>query len=465
MPAQAAKKHVRSHHHRTRVAAATGPTDPAKDAALIVDGQSGRVLYARNATEERHPASLTKMMTLYLLFDALKAGQISMDTVLTFSYHAATQKPTNMHVRAGETMTVETAIEALIVRSANDVAVAVGEALGGTESHFAEIMTAKAHAMGMRNTYYRNASGLPDAMQITTAADLAILARHLAYDHPQYFRYFSDREFVYRGTRYGGHDNLLGRYDGADGIKTGYTGASGFNLVSSVTRGNVHVIGVVMGGVTAQRRDSEMMKLLDNAFEDISKTPTLATRGRIPWRSGGQGVQVAQVSQKGLWHVDRNGNVTPLSRGQTVPYASVRSRPDTDDEDMAESMADKDWTAMPKPAPKQIRVASIAPRVMPKRAVRPDVADAPSASGMHDWTIQIGAYADLTQARSSLATYAEKSMDVLGQAQKIVVPFQSGDGHWVYRARFGPFLEREAKQICAKLTARGQNCYAAVATR
>jgi D-alanyl-D-alanine carboxypeptidase len=472
-PADAGKRRVRMRGHHARVVLPQGRTDPSKDAALIMDGISGRVLYARNATDLRHPASLTKMMTLYLLFDALKGGQIGMDTTLTFSAHAAAQKPTNMRVRAGDTMTVETAIDALIVRSANDVAVAVAEALGGTEPHFAEMMTAKAHALGMRSTLYRNASGLPDTDQITTAVDLGILARHLAYDYPQYFRYFSEREFVYRGVHYGGHDNLLGRYDGADGIKTGYTGASGFNLVSSVTRGNTHVIGVVMGGYTAQRRDNEMVSLLDSAFGDISKTPTLVAHAQLPWRAA-QTVQVAQASQKGIWRVDRDGKMTPLTRGQYAPYSTVRINgvSDSEDEDAAESRGDADWAAMPKPAPKQpaTAVAAYQPQhnvvPIPRRIVRPDVTEAPaSASGMHDWTIQIGAYADLGQAREQLAVYAAKSMDVLGQAQKIVVPYQAVDGRWLYRARFGPFLEREAKQICSKLSTRGQTCYAAVATR
>ena len=247
-PAMAA----RHHHYRVGVRSLPeGLTDPSKDAALIVDGPTGKVLYARNEAAERHPASLTKMMTLYLLFDALKNGQLTMATPLTFSAHAAAQQATNLHLSAGDTITVDTAIRAIVVRSANDVAVAIAEALGGTESHFAEMMTAKARAIGMRDTFFHNASGLPDPLQITTAKDLAVLARHLAYDDLQYFHYFATRDFVYRGVHYVGHDNLLGRYDGADGMKTGYTNASGFNLVSSVVRGNTHIIGVVMG---AERR-------------------------------------------------------------------------------------------------------------------------------------------------------------------------------------------------------------------
>lgn len=483
-PAQA-KKHLTrktaKNKNGRRGRAVALRADPGKDAALIIDGISGKVLYARNANEIRHPASLTKMMTLYLLFDAVRSGQVSMDTTLTFSAHAASQHPTNMRVSAGERMDVETAINALVVRSANDVAVMVGEALGGSETRFAEMMTAKAQSMGMRNTVYKNASGLPDTGQVTTAADLSILARRLAYDFPQFFRYFGHREFTYRGNRYIGHDNLLGRYPGADGMKTGYTGMSGFNLVSSVTRDNTHIIGVVMGGTTAASRDTEMMRLLDVAFDDISQSPRMVAHAQLPWQSAQAG-QVASVSQKGLWHVDRDGQVTPLKRGQYVPLNDVRGNrtlSDADDEDTAESRtALESLRPMPRPKDTNVKdngtaVAAYMPRpqMAPHRpvqkAVRPEtITDAKTPeTGMHDWTIQIGAYNDLGLARSQLAAYAEKSLDVLGQAQKIVIPYQSPDGHMVYRARFGPFQEREAKQICARLTERGQTCFAAVSTR
>ncbi len=443
-----------------------GLTDPSKDAALVVDGETGKVLYARNADDARHPASLTKMMTLYLLFDALKKGQVNMATSLPISAHSAAQKPTNLHLSSGDSITVEVAIKAIVVRSANDVAVAIGEALGGTEGHFAELMTAKARALGMRNTFFHNASGLPDVLQITTASDLAILARHLAYDFPQYFHYFSTPEFSFRGTTYVTHDNLIGRYDGADGIKTGYTGASGFNLVSSVVRSNVHVIGVVMGGRTAHRRDKEMVRLLDNTFASIGQNPTLVARAQVPWQT-----------------VALNAGSFALPQ----PGAGVRgSVAEADDEDSAEGKLEADETTdnvfAPTPKPQQQRqtlVAAYQPQAvkptLPKPALRTnvdagegDIGDSGAAVasfGVHDWTIQIGAFADLDLARSQLAAYAEKSMDVLGQAQRIVVPFQSIDGHMLYRARFGPFLEREARQVCARLTERGQTCFAAISTR
>ena len=256
-----------------------------RDAALIVDGKSGQVLYERNATAERHPASLTKMMTLYLLFDALKTHQIRLQAQLTISRHAASQLKVNLALTPGMTMSVETAIKAVVVRSANDVAVAIAEAIGGTEGHFAEMMTAKARELGMHNTFYHNASGLPDSLQITTASDLALLARHLAYDFPEYYPYFATPSFGYHGASYYTHDNLLGRFAGTDGIKTGYTNASGFNLVSSVVRDGAHVIGVVMGGDTARQRDDEMVRLLSTTFERVKANPALVAHGDVPWKS------------------------------------------------------------------------------------------------------------------------------------------------------------------------------------
>jgi D-alanyl-D-alanine carboxypeptidase len=525
-----ARRHKARHHSRSAIP--SSPTDPRKDAALIIDGATGKVLYARNPNEERHPASLTKMMTLYLLFDALKKGQISLNSIIPISAHAAAQKPTNLRLRSGDQLTVDLAIKAVVVRSANDVAVAIAEALGGTESHFAELMTAKARALGMRNTFYHNASGLPDNLQITTATDLGVLARHLAYDFPQYFHYFATPAFSYRGTYYTTHDNLIGRYRGADGIKTGYTGASGFNLVSSVVRDNSHVIGVVMGGRTATRRDREMIRLLNTAFDAIGRNPALVARAQVPW-------QVAMNTAPSP-NLNGSGSIIALPAG---PLG------EGDDEDTAERRADADDAqdednitprapmvaysqprqrpapSLPQPKPQlkppvvvavqqtsrpsaalnqqkpavvvpttpqrpitappagqaPVTVASYQPRTAtaptqntPRPAMRPvilgegDVGDAGTTRalfGLHDWTIQIGAFADLNLARAQLAAYAEKSMDVLGQAQRIVVPFQSIDGQTLYRARFGPFVEREARQICARLTERGQTCFAAISTR
>jgi D-alanyl-D-alanine carboxypeptidase len=488
-------------------------TDPDKDAALIVDGATGKVLYSRNANIERHPASLTKMMTLYLLFEALKKGQLTLSSPMTVSAHAASQRPTKLHLYVGDQIPVDAAIYAIVIRSANDVAVTIAETLGGTESHFAEMMTAKARQLGMKDTFFHNASGLPDPLQITTASDLAILGRHLAYDFPQYFHYFSAPGFTYRGQEYVTHDNLIGRYDGADGIKTGYTEASGFNLVSSVVRGRTHVIGVVMGGRTARRRDHEMMNLLDNAFEQIQANPTLVASAVVPWRNPSQSAPAVVAS------FDVGGARPALQTGASdgEDEDAAESRPDADDQvaqnelppapvpvpaatlqaapppqlhpaappppppeprpaaqkPPAQTVSMNVPTPMPKPktpaAKTQVAVAVNVPKPLPKPVIGEGDYDDQAVTAKkltaQDWTIQIGAFADSGIARAQLATYAEKSMDILGQASRIIVPFKSVDGQMLFRARFGPFVEREAREVCARLTQRGQTCFAALATR
>jgi D-alanyl-D-alanine carboxypeptidase len=241
-------------------------TDPDRDAALVIDAASGRVLFARNDAAPRHPASLTKLMTLYLLFEALETQKLTLATELPVSAYAASQPRAHLRMRAGWTIPVEMAIKALVVRSANDVAVAIAEGVGGTEGVFTAMMNDKARAFGMRNTFYHNASGLPDDLQITTADDLAVLARHVIYDYPQYFAYFRTRSMVWRGNEYVTHDTLVADYPGADGLKTGYIDASGYNLVTTAMRGTTRLIAVVMGGITPERRDEAMVRLLDDAF-------------------------------------------------------------------------------------------------------------------------------------------------------------------------------------------------------
>jgi D-alanyl-D-alanine carboxypeptidase len=245
-------------------------TDPDLDAELVVDAASGKVLFARNDTAPRRPASLTKMMTLYLLFERLSANKIALQSELPVSEYAASQPRSHLRLRAGSTIPVETAIRAIIVCSANDAAVAIAEALGGSEPHFAELMTAKARALGMTHTFYHNASGLPDDQQVTTAADLAILAKHLVSDFPQYFPYFGTRSMNWRGEDFNTHNMLIGNYRGADGIKTGYIDASGYNLVATAMRDKTRLIAVVMGGITAEKRDEATIDLLNNAFAQSS---------------------------------------------------------------------------------------------------------------------------------------------------------------------------------------------------
>lgn len=263
-------------------AAYISPTLARQYAAIIVDANTGTVLHAENAELKNRPASLTKMMTLYLTFEALRDARLALHQPLPVSRHAASQSPTKLNLKPGGRIPVESAILATLTKSANDAAVVLAETLGGTETEFARKMTEKAHTLGMYRTQFRNASGLPNEGQITTARDMAILGNALYTDFPQYSHYFATPEFRWSGNVYRNHNRLLGSYQGVDGIKTGYTNASGFNLVTSVRRDGRHVLAVVMGGTTSQARDNQMRKLLDATFGISSKDRTITTAGKAP---------------------------------------------------------------------------------------------------------------------------------------------------------------------------------------
>ncbi|MCL6706192.1 D-alanyl-D-alanine carboxypeptidase [Pseudomonas sp. R2.Fl] len=235
----------------------------AGSAQLLLDARTGRVLAAENPDTLNHPASLTKMMTLYMTFDAIRRGQLSWESKVKFSKHASARPPTKLRVKPGDSITVREAVLGLIVVSANDAAAALAEKLGGSESAFAAMMTERARGLGMSRTVFRNASGLPDARQVTTARDMSTLAVALLRDFPQEYKLFNTQSFNFRGKKIRGHNNLMYRYSGMDGIKTGYTNASGFNLVSAVRKGDRRVIGVVMGGRTAKSRDRIMENLIE----------------------------------------------------------------------------------------------------------------------------------------------------------------------------------------------------------
>ena len=266
-----------------------------KYAGIVVDAKTGNVLYSENADRLQYPASLTKMMTLYMTFEALEQGRIRLDTPVPFSAHAAAQAPTKLGVRAGGTITVEQGILGLVTLSANDAATALGEMLGGgSEDRFAQLMTAKAHALGMTRTTYRNANGLPNTAQMTTARDQARLGIALRQHFPQYYGYFSTRAFKFGSRTIRSHNRLVGSVRGVDGIKTGYTRASGFNLVSSMRRGNRHLIGVVLGGRSGGSRDAIMRNLL---AENLEKGATTRTVIAVTERNGGDAsAEVADAS-------------------------------------------------------------------------------------------------------------------------------------------------------------------------
>lgn len=368
---------------------------------LAIDGSNGKILYSWNADAPRHPASLTKLMTLYLLFDALKQGKLTLASQLEFSAHAAGQAPTNLRVKSGQHIRVDDAIRAILVHSANDVAVAIAEKLGGTELRFAQMMTERARTLGMKHTFFHNVSGLPDPLQLTSASDMAILARHIAYDFPQYYHFFATPTFTYQGNHYRTFDQLIGRYQGADGMKTGYTAASGFNLVSSVVRNGRHIIAVIMGGRTGKQRDLEMQGLLDAVFAAAERHPQAIASIHVPWQSASNQLAVA---------------------AQPIPLP------------------------VPRPAKPNAIAAS----------------SSPAESG--NWAIQIGAFDDRATARAKLIDYAEKAGAILDDADHIVAPFQGAEGQMLYRARFGPFHQQQARQLCDRLMQHGQTCFAAART-
>ena len=235
----------------------------APKAAIVIDAKSGKVLYSDQPDSSRYPASLTKMMTLYVLFTSINSRRVSPTTEISMSAHCASQPPSKLGLKPGQTIRVRDAILALVTKSANDVACAVGEHISGSESAFAHEMTVRARRLGMTRTVFRNASGLPDPAQVTTARDMAILGRALQDDFPVSFRYFKTKSFRWNGKTYANHNKLLGRVDGVDGIKTGYTRASGFNLVCSAKRGRTEIIAVVLGGNTETARNARMTELLD----------------------------------------------------------------------------------------------------------------------------------------------------------------------------------------------------------
>jgi D-alanyl-D-alanine carboxypeptidase len=328
-------------HHRGW-AVARGPSlaeaDPAFS-SIVVDANTGREIYGVNENGLRHPASITKVMTLYLLFEQLDKGALTLQSRIPISEHAAAQEPSKLGISAGDSLSVDEAIKAVVTRSANDVAVAIAEAIGGDESTFAQMMTRKAHALGMSRTIYRNASGLPNDEQITTAHDLTVLARATEERFPKYFHYFSTHEFDYAGEIIGNHNHLLGRVDGVDGIKTGYTRASGFNLLTSVHRDGRSLVAVVMGGRTGGARDRMMEQLIADHIAEASTgghTATMIADNEPPAANAAPFVAPLAV---------QSGRATSVVASYSP---AVRTRPAAEERGEGDNSADEDEDVAPR---------------------------------------------------------------------------------------------------------------------
>jgi D-alanyl-D-alanine carboxypeptidase len=495
----------RHYHHYARYAArAQASADPAF-AAIVVDANAGRTLYAFNENEPRHPASLTKVMTLYLLFEQLDKGAMTMQTEIPISAHAAAQEPSKLGLEPGDTISVEDAIKAIVTRSANDVAVAIAEAVGGDESHFAEMMTRKAHALGMSRTLYRNASGLPNDEQITTARDLTILARATEERFPRYFKFYSTHEFAYGGEIIGNHNHLLGRVDGVDGIKTGYTRASGFNLLTSVHRDGRSLVAVVLGGRTAGARDAYMEGLIRDHLAQASDrghtapmiaeaaAPLAAPPVKLASLAVPAGAIPAPPARSAAGQIEEGDED---SAEEATPVAPVA--PAAAPKPVAAPLATKPAVAAPavkpvapiaaapavpvaaRPAPNAVAAASpgqlgwvtgpspaangpsrdVAPAAQAKAATTIAAETAPAPTDHGGWIIQIGISEDAAKANDLLARARAQNRGSLAQARPFTEKVAKGEDVF-YRARFAGLDSARAETACRSLKKSGFACFAA----
>ncbi len=427
----------------------SGSGTPPVAAAIVVDMNTGIILYSKEPDTPRYPASLTKMMTLYVLFGCLKDGKISLSSDLTVTAHAESQAPTKLGLKQGTTIKVEDAIKALVTQSANDAAVTIAENLAGTETNFARYMTQTARSLGMTNTTFRNASGLPDDEQVTTARDMATLATHLIHDYPQYYGVFQTRYFTYNGRKYRNHNHLLFGYKGTDGIKTGYTRASGFNLTASVHRGDKHLVAVVLGGKTGAQRDAAMRALLDKHFAEASSTkPTpeqlvaaLVPPGAVPQAP----TQIPSQPAKPV--VAKPAVTTPAvvtpepakPQKPTFVQASVTPEPSTVGTPNDEAQGD---TADASEADTPLRRSGMKPGKQKY------------AGAFH---VQVGAYTSESDAENRLGVVQQEAGDLLDGHLPFTTSFTKGGTDW-FRARFAGFSKSDADIACDALKKMSVDC-------
>jgi D-alanyl-D-alanine carboxypeptidase len=397
-----------------------GAPASARYGAIVVDADSGHVLFADRAEDTNFPASLTKMMTLYLTFEALEEGRLRLDSRLPVSHHAESRAPTKLNLVAGQSIAVKDAILGLVTKSANDAASVLAEALGGSEQRFSDMMTAKAHSLGMPRTVFRNASGLPDRLQVSTAKDLAVLARALIKRFPQYYSYFGTREFTFRGDVYTNHNRLVGTYPGADGLKTGFTVASGFNLAASAVQNGRRLIVVVMGGHTARERDLQVIDLFDQAFSAVARGENLIAPATT---------RVAALPP-------------PPARAKAKAEAPARSKPLAKPKKPAESPA--------------VVQGSTAETLANSGANSGANAARDERSG---WAVQVGAYAGQAQAKQAAARAARQLPRHLGKAKIVVESVRTTEG-LLHRARLVGLSEKDARSACVELAKRKTPCIA-----
>jgi len=470
MEAQAAQKKKKG----KRPHVITGYTPPF--AALVVDANTNKILYAKSENELRHPASVTKVMTLYMLFEQLERGKMTLDSPIRVSRHAASMKPSKLYLSAGDEISAEDAIKALVTRSANDVAAAIAEHIGGSEARFADMMTAKARSLGMSRTVYANASGLPDKRQVTTARDLVLLGRAIQERFPKYYGYFATSNFRYAGQSIRNHNNLLGRIEGVDGIKTGFTNASGFNLLTSVRRDGQHVVAAVLGGTSAAARDRIMANLITDKIHYASHVKTApsvfanarmepvvtakakakpetrvqVSRAESEAAAPARPVQVASTEPVGYHGVSiDNANRPSLNAAAVVPPAQANGMRWVNGSQAADAPAPKMTT---RAEPKYARIEAAAPT---KKVASVEKAAPTKTKGV---MIQIGATDAPKKAQALISRAKTASKGKLAKATPVTEKISKGR-KTVYRARFAGLSETQAEAACKSLKRSGMSCF------
>lgn len=438
--------------------------------AIAVDARTGKILFANDIDGSRYPASLTKVMTLYVLFQDLKAGRVKLSSDLQVSRRAAYMAPSKLGLKAGSTISVENAIKALVTKSANDVAAAIAENLEGSEASFAARMTRTARAIGMTKTTFKNASGLPNLAQVTTARDMATLSLRIQRDFPQYYPYFRIPSFTYKGQTIRSHNMLLGRYQGTDGIKTGYIAASGFNLTTSAKRGDKRIVGVVMGANSGNARNKYMMKMLDNAFPKCVGGETIAALAGTSEGALVPAAKTAEVEEKKKPLPDMKGLDAKLQEvsvesGEAMPNKGTTSKtvvagegntPTPDPKVLEAKIAETAVASTEEPEEPAEQLPAKLPFAVKKKATAPAAKEA-VASVDPTWNIQIGAYPKKEEARLKLKEIRASGYKFLSGKQAFTVEVQKG-AKTVYRARFSGFTQKTAKAACAQLSKKGLQC-------
>lgn len=447
-------------------------------AAMAVDARTGEVLFSRNGDAQRFPASLSKIMTVYIVFEELRAGRLKKNSPIVMSRYAAAKPPSKIGLPAGQSLTVDDAIRILVTKSANDVAAAVAEAISGSEPAFAMRMTRTAYSLGMTRTRFRNASGLPDSGQITTARDMATLGLRIQRDFPEYYDYFRLPSATFRGQTYRNHNRLVTSFEGTDGIKTGYIRASGFNLVSSVRRGGRHIIGVMMGGQTAAARNQQMINMIEQVLPRASSgsgrviaalagtppgyDPALIANARAqlvamtnppvprpnPRRTGAPAIAETDGIGQVIAAVD--GSVQTVD--PSAAASQLMAEGDTGETEQAVVVAanetgqgDNLKIAMVNPASANVAV----PRIR---------LDAQGMARGESWHVQIGAFDTHKDAEAHIRKVLELGVQPLKNRPAFTIPFERGNKTF-YRARLSGFTEAQANAACKALAQRKLSCF------